>query len=378
MAGESMSRSEALAVFSLLVALALVASFRWFMPLDEVVYQWVQFHRSCALDPAMRWVDPVVRGTLALLIACAVVRDGRRSPWYVTALFVVFISGAAGVELLKTAIERLRPNSTPEIMSGNSFPSGHTTGAAMAAAIAIAMIRRWPWRPWLRYAAYAVAAGCVVLQAAGRLVNGSHWTSDVIASALLGTAWVFGAGMLKHLPRGAIVGLVAGGFVAFIVFDDVPTVRFHLPSAMDERRAWLASIEFGTPESRSLLVGDWEDGPAEPIGPVAWARSSDVSVLLRGTEGQPDGVLKMTLRPARGEGGRRACARMSIRINEWVAPEISLARGWREYHIEPPSGVLRGGDNTIRFRIESEAGTSGEDAASGLAAFRYLRLYPRA
>src|SRR6185295_14864671 len=101
----------------------------------------------------MRWVDPVVRGTLAVLIVSAVLRDGRRSAWFVTSLFLVFLSGAAGVELLKTAIERLRPNSTPGFVSGNSFPSGHTTGAAMAATIAVLMIRRWPWRPWIRAAA---------------------------------------------------------------------------------------------------------------------------------------------------------------------------------------------------------------------------------
>jgi len=348
------------------------------MPVDETVYQWVQFHRSCMLDRLMRWVDPVVRGTLAVLIVSAVVRDGRRSAWFVTSLFLVFLSGAAGVELLKTAIERLRPNSTPGFVSGNSFPSGHTTGAAMAATIAVLMIRRWPWRPWLHAAAYALAGGCVVLQAAGRLVNGSHWASDVVSSALLGIAWVLGARALGRLPRAAIVSLAAAGFVAFVVFDDVPRARFHLPSAMDESRAWLASVEFGTPQSRDVLVGDWEDGPAEPIGPVAWARSPEVSVLLRGAQDPSDGVLKMTLRPARGQGGRRACARMSIRVNDWVAPEISLARGWREYHLEPPAGVLHGGENTIRFRIVSEAGSSGEDAASGLAAFRYLRLYPHA
>ena len=373
-----MSRSETYAAVTLAGALAVIASLRWITPADEIVYQWVQIHRTCPLDRAMRWVDPVVRGTLAVLIAAAVLRDRHRSAWYVTSLFVVFITGAAGVELLKTAIERLRPNSTPAVIGGNSFPSGHTTGAVMAAVIAMTMIRRGPWPRYARWLAYLLAAGCVLLQGLGRLVNGSHWASDVVASILLGTAWVLGAQALRRLPRSLVVGLIAAGFVAFIVFDDVPAARFWLPSAMDERREWLASVEFGTPQSRAALIGEWEDGPAEAIGPVAWARSPEVSVLLRADSSRAGGVLKMTLRPGRGEGGRRACARMSIRVNDWIGPDITLARGWREYHVEPPPGVLREGENTIHFLIASEAGESGEDAASGLAAFRYLRLYPRA
>jgi len=64
-------------------------------------------------------------------------------------------------------------------------------------------------------------------------------------------------------------------------------------------------------------------------------------------------------------------------VNQWVAPEIVLSRGWREYHLEPPAGVLRAGDNAIRFHITAEGEASEENSASGIAAFRYLRLYPR-
>jgi hypothetical protein len=246
----------------------------------------------------------------------------------------------------------------------------------MAAIIAILLIREGTWRLWIRWSGYTAAVLSAFLQGAGRLLNGSHWLSDVSASMLLGTAWVLGGGRLLRLPRVAVGSLLALGCVAFVVFDGVPGSRLRLPSAIDENRRWLASIEFGTPESRPTRVGRWEDGPAEPIGPVSWALSADVSVVVRAVE-PPVGILKVTARPGVTAEKRSTCARMVITVNDWVAPEITLARGWREYHVDPPMGTFRVGDNTVRFHIVSENEASGEGVANGLAAFRYLRLYPR-
>jgi membrane-associated phospholipid phosphatase len=373
----AVSRSETYATFALFSALAILASLRWLMPLDEIVYQWIQFHRTCGLERASRWIDPLVRGTLIVLIGTAIARGEWRQPGYLIGLLLVFLGGSFAVELLKTAIERLRPNSTPVMMSGNSFPSGHTTGAAMAAVIAILLIGRRGWPSMLRVSGYLVAVGAVVLQGIGRLLNGSHWLSDVTGSVLLGVAWMLGAKSIQRLPRVAMVGLLAAACLAFVVFDDVPETRLRLPSAIDETRSSLASIEFGTAEARSALGGEWGDGPAEPIGPVSWARSPEVTAKLH-VIGMAHGILKVTLRPATGDDNRRWCARMRVTVNEWSAPEIALARGWREYHLEPPLGALKTGDNTIRFEIIGQPGLKGEEAATGLAAFRYLRLYPRA
>jgi membrane-associated phospholipid phosphatase len=371
-----MSRSEIYATCALLAALTILASLQWILPIDEWVYQWVQYHRGCAVERAAHRIDPIVRAVLGTLVGIALVRGGWKHPWYLLGLVLLFASGAAATELLKTAIERLRPNSTPGVITGNSFPSGHTTGATMAAVIAVLLIRGRDWRPWVRWSGYALATLTVLLQAIGRLLTGSHWLSDVSASVLLGASWVLAAGRLQRLPRAVVASLLAVGCLAFIVFDDVPGTRFRLPSALDEDRSSLASIEFGTLGSRASLGGLWVQGPAEPIGPVSWARSPDVSVTLHAASSAA-GILKLTLRPAAPASERSGCARMVISVNQWVAPEIALARGWREYHVEPPAGALRAGDNTIRFHITADGEASDEDAASGIAAFRYLRLYPR-
>jgi membrane-associated phospholipid phosphatase len=365
-------RAERIALVALLFVVAMVLTLEWWLPIDEWVYQWIQFHRGCAMDTWSRWVDPSVRVTLVLLIGFGLVHGEWRHPWRLLGLLVLFLLGAAGVELLKTVIERLRPNATPDMISGNSFPSGHTTGATMAAVIAIVLVHRRDWPRWARGPAYLLAGACVVVQAAGRLLGGSHWMSDVVASAFLGVAWVLGAGWMRRLPRAVVAGVLAVACVAFLLFDDVPGVRVRLPSALDQTGRSLASVEFGTAEARSARGGLWEDGPPEPIGPVSWALSPDVSVGLRVTS-NVDGVLKMTLRPSTAGDDRRHCARVVISVNEWVAPEIALARGWREYHLEPPRGVIRIGSNTIRFHISTDATAPG-----GLAAFRYLRLFPRA
>jgi undecaprenyl-diphosphatase len=363
------------AVGASLAALALVGSLRWVVPIDERVFQWLQFHRTCSVIRGSRWIDPLVRVGLGLLIGVALARGAWREPRNLLPLVVWFVCGLATVELLKTAIDRLRPNSMPGTMTGNSFPSGHTTGATMVAVIAVVMLWEAVERSAWRWALYASAFGLVVLQGVGRLINGSHWLSDIVGSMLLGSAWILGVRALRRLPRAAIWALVGVGGVAFVVFDGLPAARLRLPSALEEHRAALGSVEFGTPNARASIGSGWEDGPAEPIGPVSWAMSPDVGVTLRTPA--TGGILKVTLRPAVATNGR-SCSRMVVSVNGWQAPEILLTRGWREYRLEPPAGTLRAGDNTVRFRIVAEPGTTPQEPGSRLAAFRYIRLYPKA
>lgn len=360
-----------------MAALLIVVSLPWWIAADEAVYQWIQYHRSCAVEAASQWVDPVVRLTIGVLIAIGVVKGGWRDPWRMLGLLALFLIGAGTVEILKTAIERLRPNSVPTMITGNSFPSGHTTGIAMAAAIAVVLIHRLDVSRALRVTVLGLAAACIVLQAAGRLVNGSHWLSDVMASACLGVAWVLGGSWMKRLPKPLLASVVVVATIAGMTFADAPAWRLHLPSALDEKRSSLAAVEFGEAATVADLGGKWGNGVREPIGPVSWALSPDVSVRLRGAK-DTSGVLKMTLRPATGSRNERRCARLVVSINGWSAPEIALARGWREYHLEPPPGVLRGGDDVVHFHITGEAPAEGDGPQGALAAFRYVRLYPRA
>jgi undecaprenyl-diphosphatase len=370
-------RAERIALLTLLVAVTLLLTLRWWLPVDEWVYQWIQYHRSCAVAARARSIGPIVQAVLTLLIGIGLVHRGSRPPWRALGLLVLLVAGGGVVELLKTGIGRLRPNSTPAMVSGDSFPSGHTTGAAMAAMIAMTLVHDRVWPRWARWSIYFIAVTCIVAQATGRLLNGSHWLSDIIASILLGVAWVLGAGWMRRLPRALMASVLGVACVAFLVFDDVPEVRLRLPSALDVTGSSLASVEFGTAEARSALIGAWKEGPAEPIGPVSWASSSDVGVILRAND-KVAGVLKVTLRPATGSDNQRRCARIVISVNDWVAHDIALLRGWREYHLDLPPGVIRLGDNTVHFRIIADPCEGDKGGEDGLVAFRYLRIFSRA
>ena len=372
-----MSRAERIALSSFAAAAVLSVTLRWWLPMDEAVYQWIQYHRTCRLERWAPQADLAVRTPLLLLIGLGLSHGEWRRPWRFGGFLLLFLIGAAGVELLKTGIERLRPNSIPAMWSGNSFPSGHVTGATMAATIAVVLIRGRDWSRAARWAGYAVAVGCVVLQAAGRLVNGSHWMSDVVASVLLGVAWVLAAGWLKRLPRGFVAAVLVVAALAFVLFDDLPAIRVRLPSAIDAAGAPLASVEFGTDEARADLLGSWGSIATEPIGRVAWAVAPDVGVSIRAGDAS-GGILKVTLRPATTVENRRRCAQVVVTVNEWSAPSIALTRGWREYHVEPPPGVIRPGVNRIGFHIATEDTAPADRENGGFAAFCYLKLFPRA
>jgi membrane-associated phospholipid phosphatase len=98
----------------------------------------------------------------------------------------LFASGIA-TPVLKFAVGRARPNAdlgnhyfTPFSTANQSFPSGHTTQAFAVASV----IAAHDDHLWVKILAYGIA-GTVGL---ARIEQNAHWTSDVLAGAILGTA----------------------------------------------------------------------------------------------------------------------------------------------------------------------------------------------
>ncbi|WP_353634641.1 phosphatase PAP2 family protein [Halobacterium sp. NMX12-1] len=107
-------------------------------------------------------------------------RDGAR-------LLAVSIGALAVVVLTKGLFAEPRPPASVMRIAehGNGFPSGHATGAAafyggLAALLDVSDRAR----------RYAAAAGMIVFVAFTRLALGVHYLADVVAGALLGTAFV--------------------------------------------------------------------------------------------------------------------------------------------------------------------------------------------
>ncbi|UKT64886.1 phosphatase PAP2 family protein [Pedobacter mucosus] len=104
---------------------------------------------------------------------------GKHNLFDATLLYVT--SGAimgVSTHFVKQGVGRERPNGNNE----NSFPSGHTASAFMAAEFLHQEYK--DVNPWLGYAGYFVAAATGTL----RMYNNKHWFSDVVAGAGFGIA----------------------------------------------------------------------------------------------------------------------------------------------------------------------------------------------
>jgi membrane-associated phospholipid phosphatase len=115
----------------------------------------------------------------------------RKPEWvsHAMAMALAALSAGAVAHILKFAVGRTRP----ELWLGpfhhargaaNSFPSGHTVGAFAIAGVLLFASRSLPLRGVAMWLATAVGVS--------RILAFRHWTSDVVASALLGllAAWV--------------------------------------------------------------------------------------------------------------------------------------------------------------------------------------------
>ncbi|GGI23768.1 phosphatase PAP2 family protein [Pedobacter mendelii] len=93
---------------------------------------------------------------------------------YVTSAAIMGVS----THFVKQGVGRERPNGNDE----NSFPSGHTASAFMAAEFLHQEYK--DVNPWIGYAGYFVATATGTL----RMYNNKHWFSDVVAGAGFGIA----------------------------------------------------------------------------------------------------------------------------------------------------------------------------------------------
>lgn len=117
-------------------------------------------------------------GVLAVPIGGAIGLVLLRRPWAAAYFLAAEAVSAAGVQVLKHAFGRVRPEDILIVSDYGSYPSGHV---ANAATIAVAAVVIFP-RLWVGL----VGAAWVLLMAFSRTYLHAHWLSDTLGGALIG------------------------------------------------------------------------------------------------------------------------------------------------------------------------------------------------
>ena len=127
------------------------------------------------------------------------------------ALIAILLATGGGVTIsfvLKGHFARPRPELVPHlsIVSSSSFPSGHSTIAAVVYLTLAAMLVRLVQKRTLK--AYIVFVAGVVVFAVGasRVLLGVHYPTDVAAGWAVGVAWAIAcSGLMRFLQQKAVV-----------------------------------------------------------------------------------------------------------------------------------------------------------------------------
>ena len=190
--------SSMLLVFSIL-AVSLVWSAGQRMDVWAFLFFNLRGSRPVWLDRTMLGVTQIGSGIVTLAIGLVLFLTGDRLVVYEIILGTLTLWIV--VELVKALVRRSRPFmrvTQARIIGyrarGRSFPSGHTSQAFFMATL---MARHFHAGVWAVFLLYAIA----LLVGITRMYVGAHYPRDVLAGAILGSAW----GLLGVLVEGYVL-----------------------------------------------------------------------------------------------------------------------------------------------------------------------------
>jgi membrane-associated phospholipid phosphatase len=174
---------------TLFVALGVLVLAVGLLPGDSSLYDEVMAHRTPDIVTFFTWVNVFGswKGLLpAALVLLAISPEARKRWWLVA---IVLLAAPVFEQAVKHLVGRPRPRG-----KAMGFPSGHMTGAASFAVIAIYFAIKERWNRPTRVALTVVVLAMVFLVGLARLVLHAHWPSDVLGGLLLGSSCAaFGA-----------------------------------------------------------------------------------------------------------------------------------------------------------------------------------------
>lgn len=186
-------------------------------------------------------------GTVAMTVYTAItavllaVRNHRRAAvWTV----IVMLGASLTTYFLKNAVDRDRPvwKGAVHTLDSFSFPSGHSSGIASAAGVALILTAVLVRRRNTRRLVQIVAISLVVLVGADRLLLGVHNISDVVAGYCVGVFWVLiGTLLFDPAPRARVLepipSTVRGTRQLAVVLNPIKVENVEAFKALVERLA---------------------------------------------------------------------------------------------------------------------------------------------
>jgi YegS/Rv2252/BmrU family lipid kinase len=150
------------------------------------------------------WTRFVPVAIYTLVVAGIIAYRGFRRPaiW----MAVVSLGCAATTRVFKQAFERERPDYAHMLLTDGGFPSGHSSGAAAAAGIAMVLALVFLRRRSQRRLVAVVAVGVALLIGLDRLLLGVHGITDVLTGYAVAALWVSTAAyVVDPTPRARTV-----------------------------------------------------------------------------------------------------------------------------------------------------------------------------
>ena len=166
---------------ALFLALAVIVFSVGLLPGDTALYNEILSRRTPAVREFFSWANIFGnwKGLVPATVLLFVLSPHARRRWWLIALILI---GAPVFEhAAKVLVGRTRPQGR-----AMGFPSGHSTGAAAFAVLAIYFAVKERWGRMQRFAVTIAVLCVMVLVGIARMVLHAHWPSDVLGGFLLG------------------------------------------------------------------------------------------------------------------------------------------------------------------------------------------------
>jgi membrane-associated phospholipid phosphatase len=368
------NRAQYLALLLLVLVLGELSVLLALLPLDIMVYGWIEHQRGCDLSRMLSSEWPLVTLVVLVMLLLGYLCYQRRWAEAGHGTAIVVIGGFLG-ELLKTVFERARPSVIPPLLVGNSFPSGHAAGAVFLAGTMSFWLLRQPVSRLAKISGVILLSGLACTVIGQRLYLAHHWLSDVIGTVLLAVAWLCATLSRPVGWSGArpIVAACGALLTSYPLFYFVPSLRVHLPSALSIAQEPQMSVSFGGTGTQTFLQGAWGKNDQEAIGPITWMRRGEASVEVS-LQDQHGYSMRFAARPFLQKKDF-ACFPLEVSLNKHLVKRMLLYRGWREYELHLDPAWIVPGINTLTFRTGADfpSATPNHDAI----AFHRVSLFAK-